>query len=117
MYIFPTTRIEIHTQSLKQIEFVINDSIVYTNINQFKSKEAVKLWTDLHNFTIETGARAKELAELRAKYAKTVDESERLALGSKIIDLEKKNLEMKNQIVLKTNQVRKTEIDFLQKNK
>jgi len=101
----------------KQIEFVINDSIVYTNINQFKSDEAIRLWNDLHKFSVELNGKVKDLAELRAKYARTENDSERSAMAPAIMELEKKNMEMKNQLSIKTIQVRNAEIKFLQHKK
>ena len=47
------------TRSDKQFEFVVNDTLVYTNINQFKNKDAVKLWNDFHNFSVELNTRSK----------------------------------------------------------
>ena len=97
----------------KQIEFVINDSLVYTNVKQFKSKEAVRLWTDLHSYSIELNNKAKELSDLRAKYAKMDNEPDRAAIAPKIIELEKMNIDMKKQLSDKTIQVRNEEIKFL----
>ena len=102
-------------ESEKQTEFVINDSIVYTNVNQFKSQEAVKLWTELHKSSIELNKKIKELGEPRAKYAKIEDESERSAITPKIVELETQNMEMKKQLSIKTIEVRNVEIKFLQK--
>jgi len=102
------------TRSDKQFEFVVNDTIVYTNINQFKSKDAIKLWNDFHNFSVELNTKAKELSDLRSKYARTDNESERSVMAPKIMELEQMNLEMKNQLSEKMNQVRKAEIFFLQ---
>jgi tetratricopeptide (TPR) repeat protein len=98
---------------VNQIEFILNDTTVYTNINQFKSKEAAKLWTDLHDFSVELNNRIRELSDLRAKYAKTENDSERSVMAPKIMELEQKNTDMKNQLSLKINEVRKTEINFL----
>ncbi|MDD4969279.1 MAG: tetratricopeptide repeat protein [Paludibacter sp.] len=99
--------------SEKKIEFVINDSIVYTNVNQFKSDEAVKLWNELYKFSGDLNSKVKELSDLRAKYARTGDELERAAIAPNIIELEKQNMEMKKQLTLKTIEVRNAEIKFL----
>ena len=101
----------------KQFEFIINDSIVYTNKNQFKSKEAISLWTDLHNFSIDLNRKIKELTELRSKYAHAEQESERSVIAPQIMNLEKKNLEMKKQLSMKMNQIRTIEIEFLKNKK
>ena len=112
-----TDKVNLMSESEKQIEFVVNDSIVYTNVNQFKSDDAVKLWTDYHNFSIELNRKIKELSDLRAKYAHTENDSERKVIAPKIMELEKINMEMKNQIPVKINQIRSTEIYFLKKKK
>jgi hypothetical protein len=104
-------------ESEKQIEFVINDSIVYTNVNQFKSAEALKGWNDLHKFSIELNNKVKELSNLRAKYAQTENETERSALAPQIMELEKKNMEMKREVTSRTIEVRNAEINFLQTKK
>jgi len=101
------------SKPVNQIEFILNDTTVYTNITQFKSKEAAKLWTDLHDFSVELNNRVKELSDLRAKYAKTENDSERSVMAPKIMELEQKNTDMKNQLSIKINEVRKTEINFL----
>ena len=103
--------------SEKQLEFVLNDSIVYTNVNQFQSKEALKQWTDFHNFSIELNRKIKELSDLRAKYARSENDADKKIMAPKIMDLEKKNMEMKNQLSIKVNQVRNTELNFLKQKK
>jgi len=97
----------------KQIEFVINDSLVYNRVNQFKSAEALKLWNELQKFTVELNNKVKELSDLRAKYASTEKESERTVIAPVIMELEKKNMEMKKQLIVKTKEIRNAEIKFL----
>ena len=104
-------------ESEKQIEFVINDSVVYTNVNQFKSEEALKLWNDLRKSSVELNAKVKELSDLRAKYALLENDAERKALSPVIMEMEKVNMEMKKQLLLKTIQVRNAEINFLETKK
>lgn len=99
----------------KQIEFVINDSTVYTNVNQFKSQDAVKLWNELNKFTIDYKNKQKELFDLRSKYDQSETDSQRAALAPQILDLEKRNLEMKKQLSIKAIQVQNVETQFLNK--
>ena len=116
----PDSTTEIENQLLvsnHQIEFVINDSTVYTNANQFKSEEAMTAWNDLHKFTLELNTKMKELADLRGVYTRTDNTQERAALASKILELEKKNIEMKQQLLKKTMQVRNSENKYLQNKK
>ena len=99
--------------SKTQFEFVLNDTTIYTKPTQFKSKEALKLWSELQAFSTELNAKIKELSDLRSKYAKSEKESERSAISPVIVELEKKNMEMKKMLTQKMNQIRKTELDFL----
>ena len=101
----------------KQLEFVINDSIVYTDVHQFKSPDALKLWNDLHKFSIELSNKVKELQDLRAKYARTENETERSGIAPQIMKLEENNMEMKKQLMEKTTEVRNAEIKYLELNK
>jgi hypothetical protein len=104
-------------ESDNKIEFVINDSIVYKNVNQFKSAEALKGWNELHEFSIELNNKVKELSDLRAKYAQTENETERSVLAPQIMELERNNMEMKRELTSRTIEVRNTEINFLQSKK
>jgi tetratricopeptide (TPR) repeat protein len=104
-------------ESEKHIEFIVNDSIIYTNVNQFKSDEARKQWIEVHKLLIDMNNKTKELSELRAKYANSENELEQKTLSPKIMELEKNNVEMLKIISLKTNLVRNEEINFLQKKK
>lgn len=96
-----------------QIEFVINDSIVYTNVKQFKSEEALKLWNELHKLTVDLNSKASELKTLRTKYDQIQDDAEKHTITSKITGLENGNIELKKQVLLKTIQVRNEENKFL----
>jgi len=99
--------------SKTQFEFVLNDTTIYTKPTQFKSKEALKLWSELQAFSTELNTKTKELSDLRSKYARSEKESERSAISPVIVELEKKNMEMKKMLTQKLNQIRKTELDFL----
>lgn len=101
--------------SEKQIEFVINDSIVYTNVNQFKSQDAVKLWNELHKLTNDYKINQKELSDLRSKYNQSENDLQRSVLTPQILNLEKKNIEMEKQLSIKKIQVRNVELKFLNK--
>ena len=103
--------------SEKQTGFIINDSIAYDNVNQFKSSEARKMWLDLHKLTIDLNNKTKELSDLRTKYSLSENDQEQFVLSPKIMELEKNCIELKKVISIKTIQVRNTEINFLQQKK
>jgi len=100
-------------ESIEQIEVVINDSTVYTNVNQFKSPEAVKLWNELRKLTTDCKNKQKELSDLRLKYELKENNAQRTVIAHQIIELENINLEMKKQLSIKTVQVKNAEVKFL----
>ncbi|HJV77254.1 MAG TPA: tetratricopeptide repeat protein [Paludibacter sp.] len=100
-----------------QIEFVINDSIVYTNVKQFKSDGALKLWIEMRKFSAEIKALKTQLSDLRTKYANAQNEGDKATLAPQILELETKIAEQQKQISLKAIQIRKEEILFYQNSK
>jgi len=107
----------IQNQSQKddnRMEFVINDSIVYTNVNQFKSPEGLKLWQEMHKQSLENKTLRTQLNDLRTQYANLVFENEKSELAPKILELEAKIREEQKQISLKTIQIRNEELKSIQ---
>lgn len=102
-------------ESDNQIEFVINDSVVYTHGNQFKSEVAIKQWAELHKMTVDLKNKQMQLDDLRLQYANTDKPEEHTRIASKIIEFEKEIIEMKNQISLKKIEIRNTENNYLHK--
>jgi len=96
-----------------QIEFVINDSIVYTDVKDFKSEGALKLWNELHTLTVNLNAKTSELKTLRVGYDQIQGEEEKALTISKIRQLEAENIDLKKQIQIRTIQVRNEENKFL----
>ena len=108
--------IEILTSELqKQMEFVINDSIVYLNANQFKNPDALKLWNEYIKISADFKSRQKELSDLRIKFDQSDNVDQRKALNPQIIDLETRNIEIKKLLTAKQKEVRYLELNFLQK--
>jgi len=102
-------------EKANQIEFVINDSLVYTRINQFESKEALKLWNELKVLSSDLKSMRTQLEALRRQYEDAVNEDARTTIAPKILELEAKITEQQNLISFKTIQVRNEEINFIQK--
>ncbi|MEI6555482.1 MAG: tetratricopeptide repeat protein [Paludibacter sp.] len=110
------SNIEILTSELqKQMEFVINDSIVYTTADQFKNPDALKLWNEYLKISVDFKSHQKELAELRQKFDQSENVDQRKALTPQIIDLETHNIEIKKLLSVKQKEVRNLELNFLQK--
>lgn len=97
----------------RQFEFVVNDSIVYSDAGQFKSEAALKLWNEYLKFNADYKSKQKELAELRQKFDKSETDDQRKALRPGILELEAQIMEMKKQLPLKLKEIRNTELKFL----
>jgi len=100
-------------ESDKQIEFIINDSVVYTHVNQFKSQEAIKFWTDMHKLSTDLKKISVELAALRTRYAALENAAVRKSIAQSIIDMEKQSVNLKKQLISKTIQIRNEENKFI----
>ena len=72
----------------KRIEFVINDSITYTHISQFKSKEALTLWEEFHKVENDFQNKQNKLNQLRNDYQNTEIEVEKSSIEKEILELE-----------------------------
>ena len=105
------------SESEKQIEFVINDSVVYTRANQFKSEEALKLWPDVHKLSVDLKNVITELAASRERYASLENEVGKQAVRQSILEMEKQSIDLERQLKLKTIQIRNEENKFLQQMK
>ena len=101
-------------KSDNQIEFVVNDSIVYTHVEQFKSKEALKLWNEMQKLVADGKTLKTQLNDLRALYANSQNEDEKNGLAPRILKLESDISEQLKQVSLKNIQIRNEEIRFLQ---
>jgi hypothetical protein len=97
-----------------RMEFVVNDSIVYTNVNQFKSPEGLKLWQEMHKLSLEDKILRTKLTDLRTQYSNVVTEKEKSEIAPKILELEVKIREEQKQISLKTIQIRNAELKSMQ---
>lgn len=104
-------------KSENQIEFVVNDSIVYTNVKQFRSDKALKIWTEMHKLSSECKLMKIKLNDLRNKYANTQSDDEKKVLAPQILELETNIAEQQKQISLNTILIRKEEILFYQNSK
>jgi len=104
-------------ESEKLKQFVINDSVAYSNVSQFKSEEAKKGWTELHKLSAELKTKKTQLENLRLQFSDLTKEKERQNLTNSIVEAEKNYLNLENQIQTKTIQIRNAEIQYLQKHK
>ncbi len=93
--------------------FVINDSLVYTHADDFKSPEAKKLWIEFRKLQADFKTLQTQLIDLRNKYAQSTTEKERAELNSTILDAENRTFNLEKQVKIKTLDIRNTENKFL----
>lgn len=98
-----------------QMEFVINDSVVYKNSNEFKSTEAVILWNELNKSETELKNSKLTLSDLRQEFSNEESVEKRISKSPQILDLELKIRLMEKQINAKIIDVRNAENKYLQK--
>jgi tetratricopeptide (TPR) repeat protein len=101
----------------KQMEFVINDSVVYTHSNQFKSENADQILREFYTLVADQKTLEAELTALREKYATMEPEAERKALTQSILELEYKNRQAEKQLSAKNVELRNNENIYLQQHK
>ena len=99
-----------------KIQFIINDTVVYSNVSQFKSEEASKLWTEFYKTNTYLQNKKTQLDSLREQYSNSNDQNKD-SLGISILDLEKNCLEMSNNLILKAIQLRNVENKYLREHK
>ncbi len=103
-------------ESEKQVQFIINDTVVYSNISQFKSAEAAELWKDFYTVNADLQNKKMQLENLRELYINSQDQNNE-SIGKSILELEKKCLEIKSTLKTKTIQLRNKENKYLQEHK
>jgi tetratricopeptide (TPR) repeat protein len=94
-------------ESIHKILFVVNDSVVYTDIEQFKTEETRKLWNELKDLNSQLNKKRIQLEQLRLLYSQ--QEESRSELSPKILTLEKEISEMEDKVTTKTFELRNKE--------
>ena len=79
--------LSIEPNSHDTIYFILNDSIVYTSVTDFRSEEAKKLFIEWENLQLLLNTEKEQLTILREKYM-TANEQTRRELSPLILQLE-----------------------------
>ena len=93
--------------SVHKIFFVVNDSVIYTDDNQFKTEETRNLWNELEKLNSQLNQKRIQLEQLRMQYSQQEETQNELA--PKILTLEKEISEMEDQLTTKTFELRNKE--------
>ncbi len=100
-----------------QIEFVVNDSVVYTHLSQFKCDDAMKLWNEKEKIANDLKLSKAKLGALRLRYDSAQTTEERSTIAPGIGELESKNIELELLLKKKVMELRNTENTFLKNKK
>ncbi|HRZ97755.1 MAG TPA: hypothetical protein P5084_09365, partial [Paludibacter sp.] len=111
-----TTKIQDQNQPGQEFKFIVNDSLIYTHFEDFKSNIAFKIWSEYNGLEKLAKIELANLAELRAKYESTLNENERKKMGKEIQRKEVTILDLQLEIAEKNLKARNEEIIFLNKN-
>ncbi|MDD4108447.1 MAG: hypothetical protein PHH93_06995 [Prolixibacteraceae bacterium] len=98
---------------IHEILFQVNDSISYTNTDQFKSAQALKLWNEWYRLSEELNKKETLLRSLRDAFQISEDESDRKDLAEEIKELEKQVLKSRVLLSEKIRDIRNEEIKYL----
>ena len=91
-------------------EFVVNDNSVYRKLGNFRSAQALKLFTQLQQKQKDLAALKKSLEDARYSYTQAVNPADRQRMAPGILDKEKRVNELQKEISSLTVEVRNTEI-------
>lgn len=97
----------------ERILFQVNDSVAYSDANEFKSQKALKMWYELEKSKKELSRQEEGLTELRSEYDKTGADQDRKRLSEKIAGLEKDIIQSKLLLKEKEISIRNEEINYL----
>lgn len=100
-------------KEVSQMEFVVNDSLIYTKPEQFKSEIARSAWDELLKMQNELKLSSDSLDEMRVHYGEASDVDSKGELLKQIPLLEQKTIELKRNIQAKINRIRAEELKAL----
>jgi hypothetical protein len=93
----------------KREEFVVNDSVVYSNADQFHTEDVRKAFVEYQELKRVGDKMKTELDLKRATYATTETESDKKQLTEAIADMEQRLIRILQQIAEKETYVRNAE--------
>ena len=105
----------LYSEPDQQFSFIVNDSLVYTNFENFKSTIAFGIWNEYYNVSKLAKTEITSLAELRRLYETTNNESERNKIGLEIEKKEVSIIDLQKDMAEKIIKARNEEINFLTK--
>ncbi|MDD3322642.1 MAG: tetratricopeptide repeat protein [Paludibacter sp.] len=115
-YLNSTTQKNVPTEIPdNQIEFVVNDSVQYTHIKDFKSENGAKQWYDIVKTKTQIEEQKQEIETLRNQYFNAEEETKK-TLTTNILDLEKHIVDNKSKLEKQILTLKNDENNFISKN-
>ena len=96
------------TRGMQQFRLVINDTLVYTSMDDFRSSDAAALYREYLKAETEYRQVAEQLEAMRQQYAEKEDL--RASLAPDIVAAEQKERTLKSALVARLNTLRRTEL-------
>lgn len=110
----PVQKTETTNDSENQIKFVVNDSVVYNQLKDFKSPNGAEKWSEINQTKEKIRSGMVQLKNLREQYINEMDDSKK-ALGTSILQLENEIVEYKKQLSQQILNLRNEENNLLAK--
>ena len=90
-------------------EFIVNDNRVYTSLNDFRNKEAKKMFQEVKKMKSDLKVLEDELEGLRDRYSKS-GEGEKKSMTPGILDKEQRVESLRTEIEGMTTKIRNLEL-------
>ncbi len=100
----------------KDIHFVVNDTLIYSSVSDFMSKEAKEKYAIYESTTLKHDSISQSISELRKIYRNTTDPNEKLAMIENIINLESSMYALEEQKEKELFACRKAELKTINEN-
>jgi tetratricopeptide (TPR) repeat protein len=110
----PGVESTINLPAEKPVEFLINNDITYLYPSHFQTEEGKNLFEEIQLLEKELDNTITESEELRIKYRKSSGQEEKTALGKKILELENRYFNIKEEINSLASQCRIIENNYWQ---
>ncbi|MDO9153224.1 MAG: tetratricopeptide repeat protein [Paludibacter sp.] len=104
-----------HTQKYQQLNFIVNDSLIYTHFEEFRSNKALTLWNEYTKLKNSVENLTTSLNTLRTKYEAYEYEEDRKKITLEILQKEVLIFDLQKELDLKLISSRNEEIIFLNK--
>lgn len=102
-----------HTQGNGNIHFVLSDSIVYNNYEDFKSELALKIFKEWKEDATKLSEIQAKLLEMRQNFGNETNETLKSEMSEKIMQMELQIMKLKNMLNAKLIDASNQEILFL----